>query len=215
MAVLIDHRPAHRYRARPIFGALRLRRPAAQHTRSESELLRTHAVGATTLVELGVAEGGSAMELRHVMAPGGTLHLVDPYSPGSLGVSLELIVARRAVSSVDNGQVRWWRGLSSDIAARWSDRIDFLFIDADHSFEGVSRDWEDWAPRVRPGGHVALHDARVFPGGWTHESTGPVRLVARLENDPRWRIAGTADSMVVLQRVVDEDPIHLASSAAR
>lgn len=208
---LIDHRPDHRYRARPIFGALRLRRPAAQHTPDEGELLRTYALGASTVVELGVAEGGSALELRQVMAPGGTLHLVDPYPPGSLGVSLELIVARRVVSWVGNGQVRWWRGLSSDVARRWSEPIDFLFIDADHTFAGVSRDWEDWTPRVRPGGHVALHDARVFPGGWTDASTGPVRLVAHLRNDARWRVAGTADSMVVLERVED----HVASRDAR
>jgi predicted O-methyltransferase YrrM len=125
------------------------------------------------------------------------------------------MVARRAVGSVENGQVRWWRALSSGVAAAWSEPIDFLFIDADHSFDGVSRDWADWAPRVRPGGHVALHDARVFAGGWTQESTGPVRLVAGLEDDPRWRCAAAADSMVVLQRAEHEVPRHRASSDAR
>ena len=215
MATAIDHRPAHRYRARPVFGALRLRRPAAQHTRPESELLRAHAWEADTLVELGVAEGGSAMELREVMAPGATLHLVDPYARGRLGVSLELLVARRAVGSVDNGHVRWWRASSFDAAARWTDPIDFLFIDADHSFESVSRDWAEWTPCVRPGGHVALHDARVFPGGWTDESSGPVRLVAGLGDDPRWRLAGHADSLVMLRRVDNREPRQPASSDAR
>jgi len=36
--------------------------------------------------------------------------------------------------------------------------IDFLFIDGDHRYEGVKRDWESWEPLVRPGGLVAFHD---------------------------------------------------------
>jgi predicted O-methyltransferase YrrM len=33
-----------------------------------------------------------------------------------------------------------------------------LFIDGDHSYEGVRRDWELYSPLVRPGGLIALHD---------------------------------------------------------
>lgn len=201
MAVAIDHRPTHRIRKKPLFAALRLRRPAAQHTRTERELLIEHARDASTLVELGVAEGGSAMELREVIAPNGTLHLVDPFAPGRLGVSFDRIVARRLVASVANGRVRWWRQTSIDVAADWHEPIDFLFIDADHSFAAVLRDWEDWSPHVVEDGHVALHDARVHPGGWPQSTTGPVRLIASLEHDPRWRVAGVADSTVVLRRV--------------
>jgi predicted O-methyltransferase YrrM len=201
MATAIDHRPTHRYRARHLFGVLRLRRPAAQHTEAEGELLREHARGAVRLVELGVAEGGSAMELREVMAPKGTLYLVDPYEPGRLRVSMPLVVSRRTVGSVDNGAVNWVRQRSFEAARGWTDPIDFLFIDGDHSFEGVSRDWEDWTPHVRIRGHVALHDARVFPGGWPTEQDGPVRLVAAVQDDARWRLAGAADSTVVFERV--------------
>lgn len=35
---------------------------------------------------------------------------------------------------------------------------DMVFIDGDHSAEGVSRDFELYAPLCRPGGVVALHD---------------------------------------------------------
>jgi cephalosporin hydroxylase len=36
--------------------------------------------------------------------------------------------------------------------------VDFLFIDGDHTYEGVKQDWEMYSPLVRPGGLVAFHD---------------------------------------------------------
>lgn len=36
--------------------------------------------------------------------------------------------------------------------------IDFLFIDADHTYEGAKRDWEMYSSMVRPGGIIAFHD---------------------------------------------------------
>jgi cephalosporin hydroxylase len=36
--------------------------------------------------------------------------------------------------------------------------IDFLFIDGDHTYEGVKRDFEMYSPLVKKGGAIALHD---------------------------------------------------------
>jgi cephalosporin hydroxylase len=36
--------------------------------------------------------------------------------------------------------------------------LDFLFIDGDHSYDGVKRDFEMYSPLVRPGGIIAFHD---------------------------------------------------------
>lgn len=36
--------------------------------------------------------------------------------------------------------------------------LDFVFIDADHSYEGALADILDWTPKVRPGGMVSGHD---------------------------------------------------------
>jgi len=36
--------------------------------------------------------------------------------------------------------------------------IDFLFIDGDHSYDGVRRDYELYSPLVRKGGVIAFHD---------------------------------------------------------
>jgi predicted O-methyltransferase YrrM len=37
-------------------------------------------------------------------------------------------------------------------------KLDFLFIDGDHSYEGVRKDFEMYSPLVRGGGLVAFHD---------------------------------------------------------
>jgi predicted O-methyltransferase YrrM len=36
--------------------------------------------------------------------------------------------------------------------------IDLLFIDADHYYAGVKKDFDLWSPHVRPGGFVVFHD---------------------------------------------------------
>jgi len=40
--------------------------------------------------------------------------------------------------------------------------IDLLFIDGDHRYEGVRKDFEMYSPLVRKGGIVAFHD--ICPG---------------------------------------------------
>jgi cephalosporin hydroxylase len=37
-------------------------------------------------------------------------------------------------------------------------KVDFLFIDGDHTVEGVKADYEDYREFVRPGGIIAFHD---------------------------------------------------------
>lgn len=56
--------------------------------------------------------------------------------------------------------------------------IDFLFIDADHSFDWVTIDCKEWLPKLKSGGLVAFHDynsegwadvkkaSAPFIGGW-------------------------------------------------
>ena len=36
--------------------------------------------------------------------------------------------------------------------------LDFVYLDSDHSYEGVSADLQAWYPKIRPGGIFAGHD---------------------------------------------------------
>ncbi len=200
MARRILHRADVGWRTRPLWALLGLRPALAQHTPAEGELLRRLATGARCIVELGVAEGASAYELRRVMAPDATLYLVDPYHLGhAFGRSAAESVARRLVRSVERGNVVWLRQTSLEAVKAWEREIDFLFIDADHAYQAVRRDWADWAPFVRRGGVVALHDA-VPASDWVTPGEGPARLLDDLRADPLWDLVDTVDSTAALRR---------------
>jgi predicted O-methyltransferase YrrM len=187
-------------RAQPLFALLGLRSPLAQHTPSEGELLQRYATGARCVVEIGVAEGVSALELREVIASDGTLYLIDPYPLGRLlGRSAAELVARRTVSGCRRGNAVWQRQFSYDAARGWQKPIDFLFIDGDHRYEAVRRDWDEWSPHVRPGGIIALHDARL-EAPWLGPNDGPVRLASEIATDRDWETLDGVDSLLVLRR---------------
>lgn len=64
--------------------------------------------------------------------------------------------------NIRNAEVEDWvipLVMSSDDALRtWRDPIRLLFIDADHSYEAVRRDFHGWQEHVVIGGLVAFHD---------------------------------------------------------
>jgi predicted O-methyltransferase YrrM len=63
-------------------------------------------------------------------------------------------------------RARLFRGDSAQMAEGVEDgSLDFVFIDADHSYEAVRKDIDAWRSKVRPGGWFGGHDYnRKFPG---------------------------------------------------
>lgn len=52
---------------------------------------------------------------------------------------------------------------------RISGPYDFIFIDADHSYPGVKRDWELYSPMCKAGGIIAMHDVVHRDGCGVHQ----------------------------------------------
>lgn len=188
----------------PFFAWAGLRPLIAQHTEAEHRALEKYARGRKNIVEIGVAEGASAMAMRSAMRPEGTLYLVDPFHLSRLPMLNFLRrAAHRAVPSTEGPKVVWVEAFSHDAARSWNQPIDLLLIDGDHREEAVEEDWKDWTPYVGANAVVIFHDARVFPGGWTFDDYGPVKFVNRMfrwASSREWVIREEVDSLVILGR---------------
>ena len=63
-------------------------------------------------------------------------------------------------------------------ATQPSRKIDFLFIDGDHTYEGIRADFENYSTLVRPGGLIAFHDIVIHvanPSCRVHEFWNEVK----------------------------------------
>jgi predicted O-methyltransferase YrrM len=194
----------------PFFAFSGIRPLASQHSKSEDQIIRKYAAMAgKVLVEIGVAEGGSAVSLRECMPPDAYLYLIDPFLSGRIPlINMDFLVAQKAVNKIQNGSVVWIKDFSFKAVQTWEHNggIDLLFIDGDHSETGCMKDWIDWSPLIKVGGFVIFHDARLFPGGWTNEEDGPVKVVNQLFKVegvplPNWEIIEEVDSLVVAKRL--------------
>jgi predicted O-methyltransferase YrrM len=128
------------------------------------------------VLEIGTAAGGTLLLLTRVSAPDAHLVSIDfpeghfggGYNPlrsllyRSFAHSRQLISPLRA----DSHRPETHRRLAALLEG---EPLDFLFIDGDHTAEGVRRDFADYAPLVRPGGLIALHDIRPDEKGWSGE----------------------------------------------
>lgn len=197
--------PQSRYFRHAIFAWLGVRPLLAQHTGAEHSAIQHWARNRKSLVEIGVAEGVSALAAREVMADDGTLSLIDPFHLSRLpAVNFAKRAAHRGIRGCSRGHVQWIEKFSHEAVQEWAAPLDFLLIDGDHSEAVVQRDWEDWSRFVEPGGIVAFHDARLFEGGWMNPSFGPVRVVDRLFRQSQlsnWKVVDEVDSLVVVERI--------------
>lgn len=113
-------------------------------------------------VELGSNRGCSAIAVARLLRTwGGTLSCVDCWkrdatlTPSEVGV--ETFIANVAAAGVADS-IRIVHATTLEAARQWRDEIDYLYVDADHSYAGCTRDLELWWPFVKVGGLVAGDD---------------------------------------------------------
>jgi cephalosporin hydroxylase len=75
--------------------------------------------------------------------------------------------------------------------------VDFLVIDGDHSYEGVRRDIELYAPLVRAGGLVVLHDISPDVSVGTTEGTAQFWQELAREHPHEEFVAGDERGFVI------------------
>lgn len=150
-------------------------------------------------VELGTWQGASAIPITWMIQRwGGTLTCVDTWAgqldehggslPDKTPVML-LSCARRMVEAGVAANVRLIPATTADAARAWSQPIDFLYIDADHSYEGVLADLDAWVPHVRSGGLIVGDDYgnAIYPGverAWDEYEARHGLTFTRFQSDP-------------------------------
>jgi predicted O-methyltransferase YrrM len=187
--------------------------PRTMHSGEDARVLLDAARGAKRVVEIGVYEGSSALELCKALEPDAELNLVDPFGahpdalPSGWGATewaTRRVVGRAARRHGSHApSVHWHVCLSAELASRWEGEADVVFIDGDHSEAGCELDWASWRRFVPVGGRVVFHDARADqPGG--RGLPGPTAVVTRHfrseDATPGWEIEAEADRTVVVRR---------------
>ena len=155
---------------------------------------RGYAAGA----EIGVWHGAFSVKLRQAN-PALQLLCVDAWEAfhgyaDIKGAALktdaqmrEAEVAARQLLEPMDCEIR--KGDSLAIAQTIPDRsLDFVYIDANHTYEAVTADLEAWSPKVKSGGVIAGHDYSVQPQKPFIQVIRAVKDFVSKAGIPRWFI---------------------------
>jgi len=117
------------------------------------------------IVEIGSYRGKSAIALGlAAKLSAARVYCIDPHEEfiGVAGGVFGPVDLKDKISNIrkfDLGEVIFPVCLSSfDVGKIWSKPIDLLWIDGDHSYEGVSSDFYQFSPYVKNNGKIIFHD---------------------------------------------------------
>lgn len=152
-----------------------------------------------TIVEIGAEFGMSASIFAHAAHARVWIVSVDLF-PGNL---LEQHRSNLAEAGFANRAVQY-KVDSKELGKEWPTPIDLLFIDGDHTYEGVKADIGAWTPHVKKGGIVAFHDCACATNKLPHVLHFEVtRAVSEwfAGTKGKWRALDSVDSLMVFERV--------------
>ncbi|HYM11516.1 MAG TPA: class I SAM-dependent methyltransferase [Bryobacterales bacterium] len=154
-------------------------------------LERVETLGPRCVVEIGTAAGGTLLLWSRVAAPDAVIISIDlPGGPFGGGYSVwRKPVYKRLVRPSQTLHLLRMDSHREDTLRKVKELLDgrpcdFLFIDADHTYEGVRQDFRTYSALVRPGGVIALHD--IVPDT-RHPACGVDRFWSEVKGDAAYR----------------------------
>lgn len=180
----------------------------------EINIFCQYAAEAHTLIEIGTGYGACACLMLLSSKPSATVHSIDPFEQDTHGTWQSSAAQARqhvqnAAAVLGFNAARWilHEGYSHEVAYGARDAgvtVDFVFVDGDHTYEGVRQDVEDWLPMLRVGGALLIHDSRRLPDmpaeefhrGWP----GPTAVADELRSDPRVELVEEAYSLTIWRK---------------
>lgn len=143
--------------------------PAIQSQQIRSEFLELAKLvkqqNCKYVMEIGTFRGGTLFVFSQLAAPGATMISLDFHMSffGKVYGALQKPLLRKFVRNGkslfmvrENSHLRQTLDTIRNILQ--GHELDFLFIDGDHSYEGVREDFMMYSPLVREGGLIAFHD---------------------------------------------------------
>lgn len=152
--------------------------------------LAAQADGTGCVVEVGSFRGRSTVALAYG-ASSSPVFAIEPHESfagvlgGTFGPEDRAGFFRAMLRSRCYERVRLVNLSSEIVAPGWREPVRLLWIDGDHSYEGVRRDWETWKPHLIQHAVVAFDDS-------IDETIGPFRLIRELID---------TDELILLEQV--------------
>jgi predicted O-methyltransferase YrrM len=135
-------------------------------------VLARRAAALGNIVEIGAYKGRSTWYLAHGLEDAGSAHRVisiDPHEAREQRDAYFETLERFGLADRVEPRVAY----SHDVADEVDGPIGMLWIDGDHSYASVRRDFDDWFPKLEVGGWYAMHDT---VNAWY----GPTRLAREI-----------------------------------
>lgn len=153
------------------------------------------------IVEVGTYRGGSTVFLGHGSLDGNKVQIyaIDPHERfvgvlgGQFGPQDRTAFYKTMLASGCSEIVSLINLTSEIFAPRWTKKISLLWLDGDHRYAGVRKDFECWVSHLTDQGVIAFDDA-------TDDMLGPYQLIDELISSGKYEVVHEVGKIVVIQR---------------
>lgn len=128
----------------------------------ELNTLAKYAKGVRLALEIGSDQGVSAAIIAASIDKTGLLYCVDPWPKRRNATNpCKAIFERHTRRTGTRERIKVLAGTSRVVEADIPNELEFIFIDGDHSRDGIAFDWNLAKQKLNEGGVICLHDVYV------------------------------------------------------